>query len=349
MILLNFYGLFPIAHKSQINSIFVHFHSYIVTQFDKHIICFQCDNGKELNNGSLHQFSASHGIHLHFSCSYTSPQNSKAERKIHTINNTLRNLFLATCSSNSYLSPQHPSLQTSWLSYSYRDSLPQNSFFSHLRIFGYLCYPLIPSTSRNKLQARSKPCLFLGFPTNHRRYKCLDLSTRKITISHLALFDEYTFPFSQFHSFFFNSISCGFPNHFLSQPKSTPQPNFSPDSETSLLPILEHWYSSNSVPSASTWAFPPQQQPRPRPLSQNFPSISTTQVSSSNFSPAQTSSPPFFFSQFLGYFQPTCRGPNNSFSWVTFLSSFSVLTNFHFTTRKSKIYNGFGRRKKPHR
>ena len=54
--------------------------------------------------------------------------------------------------------------------------------YSHIRVFGCLCYPLFPSTTINKLQPRSTPCEFLGYPSHHRGYKCYDLSSSKIII-----------------------------------------------------------------------------------------------------------------------------------------------------------------------
>lgn len=71
--------------------------------------------------------------------------------------------------------------------------------FSHLRVFGCLCYPLFPSTTINKLQARSKPYIFLGYPSNHRGYRCYDLSSQKIIISRHVIFNENQFPFSTLH------------------------------------------------------------------------------------------------------------------------------------------------------
>jgi hypothetical protein len=68
--------------------------------------------------------------------------------------------------------------------------------YDHLHIFGCLCYPLSPSPTIHKLQPRSSPCVFLGYPSNHRGYKCLDLHTRKIILSRHVIFDEHVFPFS---------------------------------------------------------------------------------------------------------------------------------------------------------
>jgi len=46
--------------------------------------------------------------------------------------------------------------------------------YSHLHVFGCLCYPLIPSTIINKLQPRSTSCVFFGYPSHRHGYKCFD-------------------------------------------------------------------------------------------------------------------------------------------------------------------------------
>nr|GEX85105.1 copia protein [Tanacetum cinerariifolium] len=45
----------------------------------------------------------------------------------------------------------------------------------------------------------STPCVFLGYPSNHRGYKCYDLATHKIILSRHVIFDETLFPFAKFH------------------------------------------------------------------------------------------------------------------------------------------------------
>jgi histone deacetylase 1/2 len=39
--------------------------------------------------------------------------------------------------------------------------------------------------------------VFLGYPSSHRGYRCLDLSTRRIITLRHVVFDEFTFPFAQ--------------------------------------------------------------------------------------------------------------------------------------------------------
>lgn len=48
--------------------------------------------------------------------------------------------------------------------------------------------------SRNKLESRSRPCIFLGYALNQAAFRCFDLSTNKINIScHVA---ENIFPYT---------------------------------------------------------------------------------------------------------------------------------------------------------
>lgn len=66
--------------------------------------------------------------------------------------------------------------------------------YSHLHTFGCLCYPNISISAPHKLAPRSSPCVFLGYPTTHRGYRCLELSTGKVIISRHVTFDELSFP-----------------------------------------------------------------------------------------------------------------------------------------------------------
>ncbi|KAL8153802.1 hypothetical protein V2J09_011562 [Rumex salicifolius] len=71
--------------------------------------------------------------------------------------------------------------------------------YTHLRVFGCLCYPNVTATAPHKLTPRSRPCVFLGYALQHRGYRCLDLETRKVIISRHVIFNENYFPFKNFH------------------------------------------------------------------------------------------------------------------------------------------------------
>lgn len=202
----NFLWVFPIRYKSQVFDLFVHFHAFVKTQFNRLIKTFQCDNGREFDNNQFHTFFQTNGISFRFSCPYTSSQNGKAERTIRTINNMMRTLLLHAhipsifwphaLTMSSYLLNILPSSSINFLTPTHLlyNRAPS---YDHLRVFGCLCYPNLTSTSHHKLSPRSTPCVFLGYPSNHRGYKCFDLQNNRVIISRHVMFNETRFPFSE--------------------------------------------------------------------------------------------------------------------------------------------------------
>jgi hypothetical protein len=66
--------------------------------------------------------------------------------------------------------------------------------YDHLRVFGYACYPYTSAIAPHKLSPRSTHCLFLGYSTNHKGYRCLDVASHRIIISRHVVFDKDMFP-----------------------------------------------------------------------------------------------------------------------------------------------------------
>lgn len=60
----------------------------------------------------------------------------------------------------------------------------------HLRVFRSLCYAQVPSQMRQKLDATSVKCIFLGYGTCERGYRLYNPKTNKIVISRDVIFDE---------------------------------------------------------------------------------------------------------------------------------------------------------------
>lgn len=170
------FGLFryPI---SQVFSIFCGFKQFVQNQFELNIKSLQCDNGREFDNARMHEFCKTNGISFRFSCPYTSSQNGKSERKIRTLNNMIRTLLLHASLPPTFW-PHALQLATHLLNILPNKQLEFQSplkilyqkdpSYTHLRVFGCLCFPLVPSTNIHKLQARSSPCVFLGYPSNHQ-------------------------------------------------------------------------------------------------------------------------------------------------------------------------------------
>jgi hypothetical protein len=178
------------------------FFAYVATQFSCTVKDIQCDNGCEFDNSSTRTFLLSKGTQLQMSCPYTSPQNGKAEDIIHTINNVIRTLLIQVSLPERYWAEGlHTAvyLLNRLPTKTINAACPHVALFGsapsyeHLRVFGCACYPNIAATAPHKLAPQSTRCVFLGYSTDHKGYRCLDLSTNRLIVSCHVVFDEKSF------------------------------------------------------------------------------------------------------------------------------------------------------------
>jgi hypothetical protein len=101
--------------------------------------------------------------------------------------------------------------------------------YKFLRTFGCACWPNLRPYNSNKLQSHSLQCLFLGYSPNHKRYKCINLLTKRFYISRDVVFDENVFPLTLMT----NTISVqphipmqihGISNTLVTRPPTAPAP-----------------------------------------------------------------------------------------------------------------------------
>jgi hypothetical protein len=204
---------FPLKQKSDTFTTLSNFFAYVATQFSCTVKAIQCDNGREFDNSSTWTF-------LRMSCPYTSPQNGKAERIIHTINNVIRTLLIQASLPGRYwaeglhivvyllnrlltkmISTAHPHVALFGSAPSYE----------HFHVFGCACYPNIAATVPHNLAPRSTRCVFLGYSTDHKGYRCFDLSTNRLIISRPMVFDEDSFPLTASPSLIDLDFLCASP------------------------------------------------------------------------------------------------------------------------------------------
>ncbi|GJV53715.1 ribonuclease H-like domain-containing protein [Tanacetum coccineum] len=198
----HFVWVYPLHKKGYLLDILVAFHAYVNKQFNVDIKALQCDHGGEYDNTRFHDLFRQNGIQFWFSCPRTSQQNGKSERMLRTINNLIRTLLFQAHMPPSYWVEalnMAAHLLNILPSTAINNEIPfiklynQTPTYEHLRVFGCLCYPHVDVS--HKLEPRSTPCIFLGYPANHRGYRCLDLASNKIIISRHVRFDEDIFPF----------------------------------------------------------------------------------------------------------------------------------------------------------
>jgi histone deacetylase 1/2 len=198
-----FTWFYPMRNKHEVFACFQLFKSHVENLFSTTIKFFRSDNGGEFTSKQFLNFLNSAGIFHQLSCPHTPHQNGVAERKHHHISTVGRTLlhhsnlpltfwveafqtavFLINRTPTPTLSNQSP--------FQVLFSQPPN--YSIFRVFGCLCFPYLYPYNTHKLQNRSTPCIFLGYSSQHKGYRCMSLENGRVYISRHVSFVEHVFP-----------------------------------------------------------------------------------------------------------------------------------------------------------
>jgi len=214
MIFFHFCWMFPISNKSDVYSTFVKFKLLVEKQFQFTIRQFQSDNGGEYCSTIFKQFLRDNGIFHRLLCPHISQQNGLAKRKYrHVMDMELTLLAQSGLSKKFWVDAfltaifiinRLPTKILDYVSpYERLFHLPPN--FTYFRAFGCQCFPCLRPYTNDKLSYRRIPCIFIGYISNHKGFRCLDPSSRCVYISRIVIFDEEQFPA---HSIITGPVSC---------------------------------------------------------------------------------------------------------------------------------------------
>jgi hypothetical protein len=190
--------------RSDFQHIFLKFQAHVERFLDTKIKYVQSDWGGEYQH--LHnQFFTSLCIGHLVSCPHTHQQNGSVERKHRHIVKTslallahvgmLLKIWDEAFLTATYLLNRLPTRAIDNLS-SLECLFKAPPNYSMLKIFGCACWSYLRPYNKCKLEFRSKPCVFLGYSSIHKGYKCLDMDVGHVYISRDVIFYEVVFPFS---------------------------------------------------------------------------------------------------------------------------------------------------------
>ncbi|CAJ2653122.1 unnamed protein product [Trifolium pratense] len=253
--------LYPMKYKSDVYSIFIQFKAVVEKYFNLPIISFFSDNGGEFIK--LKSFLTNHGITHLSSPPHTPELNGTAERRHRHIVETGRTLL-----HHANLPPQFWSYAFTTATYlinrmptpnlnmqtPYQTLFHQPPNYNHLHSFGCLCFPWLRPYTTNKLENRSKPCIFLGYSNPHHAFLCLDPLSNRVYISRHVNFIEHSFPY--------HSLKQKQPNTSLPTPPDYPPYSLIPSPSTTnnqSMPITSQ--NSTSPPPAITILEEPVSEP----------------------------------------------------------------------------------------
>ncbi|KAM7494627.1 hypothetical protein LguiB_029236 [Lonicera macranthoides] len=140
-----------------------------------------------------------HGIQRQLTCPQTPQQNGVAERKLAHLTsvslswlhakNLLRELWAAAIQSAYHIInrlPQWPGTKVPPFEVLYQRK-PNVSYF---RVFGSVCFVHISKNNRTKLDPRARKCVFVGYDTYRKGWRCMDPFSKKVVVSRDVVFNE---------------------------------------------------------------------------------------------------------------------------------------------------------------
>ncbi|RDY09226.1 hypothetical protein CR513_06435, partial [Mucuna pruriens] len=194
--------IFLMKHKSEVCQIFVDFFRFVKNQFGKSIKRLWSYNGTKFVNLEFSNFLKDNSVVYKLTCVNTPQQNGVVERKNYHLLEVARVLLFQMSVPNVYWG--EVVLTTAYLinrllTRVLNDISPIKhmlSFFPNsplilslpTRVFGYVAFVHSYSPHHVKLDPRFVKCVFIGYPSNKKGFKCYHPSSRQIFISMDATF-----------------------------------------------------------------------------------------------------------------------------------------------------------------
>ena len=169
---------------------------------NKRIKRFRSDNGGEYFSGEFDDICKERGIFREPTIPYTPQQNGVAERLNRTIMDNVRallyhghlplSLWGEAVSTVVYLRNRSPTSSVDVTPY--QKLFQMKPHVGHLRVFGCCVYVKVPDEKRQKLDAKAKKGVFVGYPVGSKGYKIFLPETRQMVRSRDVKFLEHQFP-----------------------------------------------------------------------------------------------------------------------------------------------------------
>nr|GEW43769.1 retrovirus-related Pol polyprotein from transposon TNT 1-94 [Tanacetum cinerariifolium] len=176
--------------------------NYYVTFIDdstRKVKCLKSDNGGEYISKEFVNYCAKHGIKMIKTVPGTPKQNGVAERMNRTLNEKARSmrlnagipkiLWADAVNTAAYLINRSPCVP---LDFKLPEEMWQGKEVSlkHLKVFGCSAYSLLKDGDRDKLDSKTKKCIFIGYGSEEMGYRLWDSENRKLIRSKNVTFNE---------------------------------------------------------------------------------------------------------------------------------------------------------------
>lgn len=188
-----------LKEKSEVFSKFKEFKEKVEREVDHKLRCLRKDNGGEFTSEEFSKYLKEHEIQRQLTCLRTPQQNGVAERKNRHLAEVCRSMlhtknvpsqFWAECMKTTiYIINRLPQPKLGFVS-PFEKLWKINPTVKHFRVFGCVCYLFVPDQLRSKFDKKALRCIFLGYDSERKGWRCCDPTTNRCYTSRNVVFDE---------------------------------------------------------------------------------------------------------------------------------------------------------------
>ncbi|KAL5769820.1 hypothetical protein ACOSP7_013974 [Xanthoceras sorbifolium] len=191
--------VFFMKEKSETFSKFKEFKEVVEGEVEEKIRCLRTDNGGEYSSGEFSQYLRECQIRHQYTCANTPQQNGVAERKNRHLAEVCRSMLHAkniprrfwaeAMRTAAHVINKLPQPRLEFVS-PYEKLWDKKPTVSYLRVFGCVCYVFVPDHLRSKIDKKAIRCIFVGYDSQRKGWKCCDPMSGRCYTSRDVVFDE---------------------------------------------------------------------------------------------------------------------------------------------------------------
>ncbi|KAM1906652.1 hypothetical protein ACFX14_026396 [Malus domestica] len=191
--------VFFMKEKFDTFSKFKEFRESAEGEVGKKICCLRTDNGGEYSSSEFSQYLRECRIRHQYTCANTPQQNGVAERKnrhsaevcqsmLHA-KNVPERFWAEAMRTAAFVINRLPQLRLGFVS-PFKKLWNMKPTVSYFRVFGCVCYVFVPNHLRSKFDKKAVRCIFVGYNSQRKGWKCCDPTNGRCYTSRDVVFDE---------------------------------------------------------------------------------------------------------------------------------------------------------------
>jgi transposase InsO family protein len=191
--------VFFMKEKSDTFSKFKEFRESAEGEVGKKIGCLRTDNGGEYSSSEFSQYLRECQIRHQYTCANTPQQNGIAERKNRHLAEVCRSMLHAknvpgrfwaeAMRTAAFVINRLPQPRLEFVS-PFEKLWNMKPTVSYFRVFGCVCYVFVPNHLRSKFDKKAVRCIFVGYDSQRKGWKCCDPTSGRCYTSRDVVFDE---------------------------------------------------------------------------------------------------------------------------------------------------------------